>query len=176
MKSLNFTTVGISILIVLNVAMAFVLFSGTTGKKHFRKTRMHTMQSHDKAEGKKHRGHFNKRSECFEAIGLTDEQKKEIKHLNRTHQKEMKMVRTQIRDLKKKERELVQAGTLNENQLSLLSNEFGQYQKDIYKLGLSKKQAIQNVLTVEQKSTLDERSCHLAFERGPRSPGFRSRL
>lgn len=173
MKSLNFTTIGISILIVLNVAMAFVLFSGTGRKQHNHKNRMHAMHNHrDKAEHKEHRRPF-KRTECLKAIDLTDEQKKKIRDLNSTHQQEVKKVRMQVRELKKKERELVQEGALDENQLGALSDEFGQYQKDIYKLDLINKQAIQEVLTTEQKNAFAERSCELAFERGS---GFRSRL
>jgi len=171
MKSLNFTTVGISILIVLNISMAVVLFTGHFKRNKFNHVKAKTMAMHSKrsahtgpARHKEHPARFRK-NECLKVANLTDEQKEKIKDLNGTHRNEIKKIRTQMKDLRKKEQEFVQGDNVNENQLALLSDEFAQYQKDIYKLRLNNRQAIQNTLTAEQKDALAGSSCRSIFDR-----------
>src|SRR5690606_21237987 len=92
----------------------------------------------------------------FKAANLTEEQKDKIKQLNDTRRKELHKVRSQMKELRKKEHELARDGKLDESQLASLSDEYGQYQKDMYKLNLRNRQAVQSVLTLEQKNALKE--------------------
>ncbi len=150
MKSLNLNTVGIGILIVLNIAIAVAVFSG---KDRLRRQGHLPKAGFDRKE--RPMSHAGKKDR-FKTANLTEEQKDQIKLLNDTRRKELHKVRSQMKELRKKEHELARDGKLDESQLASLSDEYGQYQKDMYMLNLKNRQAVQSVLTPEQKNALKE--------------------
>lgn len=156
MKNLNFTIIGISILIVLNLVILSAMFFNRPGKHKFHGMR----QGHEKTF-MKHRNHpahskgdskMQKRQHSpMGNLNLSEDQEKKVKQLRAEHRESIDELKGKIKDLRKKEMSMIKTGKIDPAQLNDLSTEFSSYQKELHHKKLQHFLAVSNLLTEEQK-------------------------
>lgn len=163
MKNISFTTIGISILIALNLFIAGFLFfghqkrNGFHGRMHMHE-RNHSKVNHYMEKGRaefRRNKHFSHHP--MKELNLSADQKEKMAELRKAFREQSKITRENMRELRTKETELRNSGKMDTEQMNALAIEYGSYQKDLHLAKLNHSQAVGAILTDEQKEQLSKR-------------------
>lgn len=173
MKTPGFNTIGISILIVLNLIIAGVLIFGRPGRHGMHgpmgghdKDRVHQRgPGKDFTNGHNHPVNDRKAWHMRDGFGhrpmddlnLSEDQKAKMEKLRKEHREKSEALMEKTGELRKKEAELLKSGTLDDARMNALATEFAQYQKELHLLKLNHFKSINTILTPEQKEKFQER-------------------
>lgn len=162
MKNISFTTIGIGILVALNLFIAGFLIFGHQKRNNFH-GRMHMHErKHSKVSHKMEKGRADFRRNKhvshhpMKDLNLSVQQKEKMAELRKTFREQSKTTREKMREQRMKESELQKSGKMDTEQMNALALEYGSYQKDLHLLKLNHFQAVGAILTDEQREQLSK--------------------
>lgn len=173
MKKINFTLIGIIILILLNLGTLSYLWCGSCHRRY----NQNTTCSRDGKSGFHHKGMSKGccgyhgegyRGSCsphgmrmrhkgmylIQELDLTDAQTEKLKDIRKNAWEEKKALKPQMDTLRKEEFQLLKDGKLDSTKASALAAQAGQYKEQMEWIKMKKLMAMRAVLTPEQREKL----------------------